>query len=91
MSYRIRFHPAARKEFLALDRQIRDRISPRVNALADAPRPPHTERLRGTLRGLRKHRVGCYRVAYAVDDDAQVVTVTEVGHRRDICRRAARR
>ena len=91
MSYRIRFHPAARKEFLALDQQIRDRISPRVNALAEDPRPANTEPLHGVLKGLRKIRVGSYRVAYAVDDDARVVTITEVGHRRAIYRRAARR
>ena len=31
-------------------------------------------------------RVGRYRVVYPINDDALIVTVTAVGHRRDIYR-----
>lgn len=91
MSYRLRFHPRARRDFLALDRQVRDRIAARLDSMAEAPRSPTTVALHGNLKGLRKLRVGPYRVAYVVDDDERVVTVTDVGHRRAIYRRAGRR
>jgi mRNA-degrading endonuclease RelE of RelBE toxin-antitoxin system len=29
---------------------------------------------------------GTYRVIYRIDDEAQVVAVVDIGHRRDICR-----
>lgn len=91
MSYRLRFHPQARRDFLALDRQVRDRIAARLDSVADDPRSATTAPLRANLKGLRKLRVGPYRVAYVVDDDEMVVTVTDVGHRRSIYRRARRR
>ena len=31
-------------------------------------------------------RRGTYRIIYRIDDHAHVVTVVDVGHRRDICR-----
>ena len=39
--------------------------------------------LKGDLRGLRRVRVGNYRVVYEVLNDALVVLVVRVGHRRD--------
>jgi len=91
VSYAIRFEPTAQREYLRLPKELRDRIAARVNALSDDPRPPGAEPLRGKLKGLRRLRVGDYRVSYEADDDRQIVTIVEVGHRRDVYRRLARR
>jgi mRNA interferase RelE/StbE len=43
--------------------------------------------LKGDLRGLRRIRVGDYRIVYEVRDDDLVVLVVRVRHRQDIYRR----
>jgi mRNA interferase RelE/StbE len=91
MIYRVRFDPATEKALLALPNEAREAIMLRVTALADDPRPPTTQMLTGTLRGLRKMRVGDYRVAYAVDDKANTITVAAVGHRSRFYQDASRR
>jgi mRNA interferase RelE/StbE len=49
------------------------------------PRPAGARPLTGHRPWLRV-RSGDYRVIYAIDDNAKLVTVAVVGHRRDICR-----
>jgi mRNA interferase RelE/StbE len=53
--------------------------------LATEPRPPGARPLTGHRPYLRV-RAGDYRVIYAVDDSARVVTIAAVGHRREIYR-----
>ena len=91
MSYRVELSAAAVRAFDALPSHVRLAVKSRIDELAETPRPPGSESLKGTLRGLRKLRAGRYRICYAVDDEAHVVKVVEIGHRRDIYRRAARR
>ena len=54
-------------------------------ALADAPRRVGKP-LRGDLGGFWSARRGQYRVIYAIDDDAAIITVVDVD-RRDVYRR----
>ncbi len=44
----------------------------------------------GPLAGYRMHRVGLYRIIYAVRESTQVEIVA-IGHRKDIYERAERR
>jgi mRNA interferase RelE/StbE len=86
--YRVEIEGAARRRLAKLDRKTFGRIIARVRALADDPRPHGAEKL--TDRGDRyRVRVGDYRVVYAIDDAARVVTVAEVGHRSDIYRKGS--
>jgi mRNA interferase RelE/StbE len=87
--YRVEIEGAARRRLAKLDRKTVDRVAARVRALAADPRPHGAEKL--TDRGeLYRLRVGEYRVIYAVDDEARVVTVADVGHRSDIYRKSGR-
>lgn len=43
--------------------------------------------LKGGLKGIRRLRVGDYRVLYEVQETALVVLVVRVAHRRDAYRR----
>nr|WP_026186272.1 type II toxin-antitoxin system RelE/ParE family toxin [Thioalkalivibrio thiocyanodenitrificans] len=54
----------------------------RVEALADDPRPPDSQKLSGQER--YRVRQGVYRIVYEIVDDELVVTVVKVGHRRDV-------
>lgn len=42
--------------------------------------------LRGDLKGLNKYRVGTYRIIYQIVRSKLVVTVIDIGHRKEIYR-----
>jgi mRNA interferase RelE/StbE len=83
-SYRLLIKPTAVKELEALPAKDRRRIVPRIEGRASEPRPHGCEK----LSGLEQYRVrqGDYRVVYGVDDEARVVIVVKIGHRRDVYR-----
>ena len=91
MRYALRFGETAARELAGLPSEVRARLAARLELLADDPRFPGTQALAGNLKGLRRLRVGDYRVCYEVDDEAAVVVVREVAHRRDVYKRLRRR
>lgn len=42
--------------------------------------------LRGELKGLHKYRVGAYRIIYEIRRTRLLVTVIDIGHRREVYR-----
>jgi len=85
VEYRIEFATRAARDFLKLTPEAQRRVSAKVDSLVADPRPPGCEKLSGVE--AYRLRAGDYRVVYLVDDGAAIVTVTRVGHRRDIYRR----
>ena len=81
MSYEVRLRPSAERDLRALARDLRERILAHLMDLADDPRPPGAEPLRGGLRGLWRLRIGDYRASYLIDEEAQEVRVGRIGHR----------
>jgi mRNA interferase RelE/StbE len=83
-SYRLGFKPIAVKQLEGLPPRDRKRVVERIRALAHDPRPFGSEK----LSGEEKYRVrqGDFRVVYGIDDDAEMVSVVRIGHRRDIYR-----
>ncbi|MBN1174503.1 MAG: type II toxin-antitoxin system RelE/ParE family toxin [Micromonosporaceae bacterium] len=84
-SHKIQWLPAAVRRFGRLDPQVQARILRRISSLADDPRPSGVLKLSGST-DLWRIRVGDYRVIYSIVDDILVVTVVEVGHRREVYR-----
>ncbi len=85
MAYSVGVQRRTQKQIARLSSITQDRIENTLQARADDPRPRNSRKLRG--RESLRLRVGDYRVIYEVDDNRQVVTVFQVGHRRDIYRR----
>lgn len=85
MTYRVELETRARRDFLGLHPDARERIADAIDDLAVDPRPPGAKRLVGR-DGLRV-RAGDYRILYTVDDKARRVHVYIIGHRRDVYRR----
>jgi len=54
----------------------------RIRALAETPRPRGSQKLAGDQERYRI-RQGAYRVVYSVDDEARVVEIVKIGHRRE--------
>ena len=63
----------------------RARIVAAIDRLAETPHLGTS--LKGDLRGLRRIRVGDYRILYEVRDKELVVLVVRVAHRGDAYRR----
>jgi mRNA interferase RelE/StbE len=77
---------SAEKELKGLSAQLNARIVPRLENLADNPRPPGCKKLQGGDKEWRI-RVGSYRVVYTIDDEESLVEVTRIRHRREVYQR----
>ena len=62
----------------------RRRIVERITGLGDDPRPSGCEKLSGQDR--YRLRQGHYRIVYSVEDQAKIVRVVKIGHRKDVYR-----
>ena len=85
MSFSIRIKESAAKELRRVAETDRARIVAAIDRLAEIPHLGAA--LKGDLRGLRRLRVGDYRVVYEIRDDELVVLVVRVAHRRHAYRR----
>jgi mRNA interferase RelE/StbE len=83
--YRVEVVASAAKALAEIPRADQERIRNRIDALAEAPRPHGVKALQGG-EGLLRIRVGDYRIVYRVDDDALLVTVVRIAHRREAYR-----
>ncbi len=85
MAYAVEFAPGAEREFRKLAREIQLSLRPRIDALADNPRPAGAKKLKG--RGdLWRIRAGDYRIVYEIRSRILVVLVVRVAHRREVYR-----
>ena len=85
MAYRIELTPAAGRDFKRLPRAAVVRLAPRLDALADDPRPAGVLPMTG-MHGYYRLRVGDYRIIYKVEDARLLVLVIRVANRREAYR-----
>lgn len=85
MSYRVELVRSAERELRALPAATHQRVVTALVRLGVDPRPHQSRKL--TYGPGWRLRVGDYRVLYTTDDDARVVTVYAIGHRREVYRR----
>ena len=87
MSYEVRLSHRAAKDLDAMGRDTRERILRRLDQLGESPRDARTSSLLTNLAGLRKSRVGGWRVIFAVDDDTRIGNVVTIERRGQVYRR----
>lgn len=68
------------------DQTARRRIALAIDGLAATPRPAGAATIRGA-DGLRRIRVGDYRVAYTLEHATRAVLIVTIGRRREVYRR----
>lgn len=83
--YGVQILPRAQRQIKALPRDVQKRIVKAVRLLRENPRPSSVKKLKGT-EDLYRYRVGSYRIIYAVSDEAILIFVVSVGHRREVYR-----
>ena len=81
VSYSVRIKDSAAKELARLPRDARERLIKAIDRLGEEPMAGNL--LKGGLRGLRRLRIGSYRIVYEVLDEELVVLVVRVTHRRE--------
>jgi mRNA interferase RelE/StbE len=79
VAWRIEFSPSAIRDFRKLPRSIQIRLAPRIDRLADDPRPPGAKKLNG-VESLWRIRAGDYEVVYEVRDRVLLTLVVRVAH-----------
>ena len=84
MSYSVEFTAEALANQAKLTEAVQERISKKIDWLAEnfaqiTPMP-----LSANLSGFFKLRVGDYRVIYSFNDDLKVITIYQIGHRKEI-------
>ena len=84
--YRIEFSYRAAKAYRTLPEDVRRRIEPKIDALAEHPRPHGARKIEGEQTAYRV-RVGDYRILYEVHDRPLLILIMNVGHRREVYRR----
>ena len=83
MAYNITYKKSVAKDLKRIDKQNAKRILDKIDEeLVEAPE--RFPALTGTFAGLRKFRVGDYRIIFAIMDDN--VLILRVQHRKDVYR-----
>ena len=84
MTWSVRIKNSAAKEVAAVPQPARNRIVEAIDGLREQPLAGAP--LKGALRGLRRLRVGDYRIVYQALDDEMIVLIVRAAHRRDVYR-----
>jgi mRNA interferase RelE/StbE len=84
VSYSIRIRSSAAKALAKIDSSERARLIEAIDRLAIEPSAGAA--LKGEFGGLRRLRVGRYRIIYEAIHDELTILVVRIGHRREIYR-----
>ncbi len=88
MTYKVEYTRTALKQFKKMDKTIASFIITYIeDKLVDCENPrAYGKALQGSLNDKWRYRVGDYRILAKIEDDIIVITIVEIGHRRDIYR-----
>lgn len=86
MNWSVRIKRSALKDLSRISKSERLRLVAAIDGLAQ--NPYRGSALKGELTGLRRIRVGSYRVIYEIRENEFIILVVSTGHRRDIYRKA---
>ena len=84
MPYSLKIKRSALKELHKLDNQDRLRV---VEAIDNLCENPHVGKLlKGEFSGLRRVRVGAFRIVYEINEGEVLVLILRVAQRKDVYR-----
>jgi mRNA interferase RelE/StbE len=84
VTYRVSITHEAEKILDRLDRPTEQRIRTRFGQLADDPFDPRLSAPLTERAGVRKSRVGGWRILFAVDRDAKIIYILSVDMRGQV-------
>ena len=80
--YTVTINKSASKELENLPSIAIKRIFPKLENIADNPRPIGCVKLQGE-NNLWRIRVGDYRIIYSIDDPNKIIDITRIRHRKE--------
>jgi mRNA interferase RelE/StbE len=80
--YRITITSRGEKDLRKIERQSKNKIVEAILKLKEDPRPQGCRKVLSEA-GIWRIRVGDWRIGYAINDDANEITVIRVAHRRE--------
>lgn len=83
MAYKIRYKKSVAKDLKSIEKKEIERILNRIEADLST-NPGQFPLLKGRFAGLRRLRIGNYRVIFSLFDDE--IWVLRIGHRRNVYR-----
>jgi mRNA interferase RelE/StbE len=84
MKWRVVVARSAEKELAKLSSENQLRVVRSIRSLEDNPFPGAAKRLKG--RAEFRIRVGDYRILYTVEHNSRCLTISAIGHRREVYR-----
>jgi mRNA interferase RelE/StbE len=84
VSYSLRIKASAVESLRRVSTAERLRLIEAIDRLATEPTAGGV--LKGEFRGLRRLRVGRYRIGYEADEGELTILVIRIGHRKDVYR-----
>ncbi len=84
MTYSLQIKRSAAKALSKITKNDRIQLIEAIDRLREEPNAGGV--LKGEFAGLRRLRVGSYRIIYEVFDEQLVVLVIRIGHRKDVYR-----
>lgn len=81
--YKVELKKSAEKALFKLPKPVIKKVIDLLTELKNDPRPKGCKKLTGSSNTYRI-RTGDYRVIYSIFDDALVIDVIKIGHRKEI-------
>ncbi len=81
MAYNIQFKKSVAKDLKKIDRSEAERILKKIFSEL-SKQVDELPELKGQFAGLRKYRIGNYRVVFAITDDS--ILILRIQHRKDV-------
>lgn len=82
MRYSLQIKRSAVKALNALPKTDRARVIAAIDRLCESPASGSA--LKGEFEGLRRLRVGRFRIVYELQQQALIILVVRIGHRKDV-------
>lgn len=82
--YRIEYLEQVRKDLKPISKSDKEKIRSSIESKLSANPIEFGKPLQYSLKGLRRLRVGDYRVIFQIDQSNRIVLVIKIGHRREI-------
>lgn len=87
MRYAVRLSGRAAKDLDRLNRKTQLRMLCRLEQIAESPYEPRFSAGLSHLEGLRKSRVGGWRIIFTIDDKSRTVNVVTIERRGQVYQR----
>jgi len=82
--YKIELKKSAEKEYLNLEKNIKERVKVAIQNLSKDPKPSGFKKLQN--RDGYRIRVGDYRIVYTIDESINLIEIFKIAHRKDVYR-----